>query len=115
MVSGRDTLYDLLLRAAETAGTVQAIADAMDMSLSALIRGAKSASMSTDACLRLSEVIGVDPSLVLSLVGKADTAKRIERLYGKPRGPLTADDRALLALHPAAKAHLRRLVDGLRS
>lgn len=106
------TLEDLVARGVEQQfDTLQAIADAMEMSLSAFSRGVKLRQLSVDSCLRLAEVLGEPPSFILDLAGKAETARRIERLYGGQQHPLSTDDRFFVALPSPAKRQLRRVVE----
>jgi len=85
-------------------GGYQAIADASGLSLSALLRGMKHENvLGTDALVALAAVLGQRPDVVLRAAGKRATATRLVAAYGRPTAPLTAIDRALVALPPAQK------------
>ena len=106
-------LYAIIRRAAKRLGTAQKLAAVADLSLSAMLRGAKTGRLNTDSLLRIAEAGGEDPTALLVAAGKGDAARRIQRLYGKPTAPLSADERQLLALDDEAKRQLCRLIDGL--
>lgn len=108
-------LYRLILRASERFGTSQRLADAAGVSLSHMLRGAKAGQLGTDALLAIAEASGEDPNALLAASGKGDVASRIERLYGKPRAGLSADDRVLIDLPDDTKRHLRRVLETLRA
>lgn len=66
-------------------GTMQKIADAVGMSLSAFSRGVKQeGTLSPLNCLRLAAAFGLPGSKVLNLAGKHELSDLIERLYGAP-------------------------------
>jgi acetyl-CoA carboxylase alpha subunit len=109
----RSPLYPLVLRASARVGTSQRLAELVGMSLSAMLRGAKTGQLSTDAMLAIAEVGGVDPLPLLRAAGKRATADRIQRLFGPAQPALTADERRLLALADEEKRQLCRLIKGL--
>lgn len=90
--------------------TASALATAIGMSLSAFQRGVKGGSLGVDKCLLLAEQAGADPSEVLRLAGKGETATIIERLYVQDGPHLSAVDRELVALPLGAKRQMLRLV-----
>ena len=95
-------------------GTAGAVANMIGMSLSAFSRGVRNeGTLSELNLLRLSKAVGESPDTVLRLADKDEVADLIRDQYGEPREPLSDEDRALLALHPAIKRHLLRLVEGL--
>jgi hypothetical protein len=106
-------LYALVARASEHVGGRTQLAKVINYPLSTLGRGARTGSLSTDVLLAIAEAGGVDPTELLTAAGKIETARRIQRLYGKPRPGLSNDERALLALDGESKRQLRRLIDGL--
>lgn len=113
MKTTRSPLYSLVLRAAGTMGNGQRLADAIGVSLSAMLRGAKTGRLSTDTLLTIAEVAGENPGALLTAAGKGKTARRIQRLYGTSRAPRTEFDRRLLALPLETKRQMLRLVDAL--
>jgi hypothetical protein len=80
----RSPLYPLVLRASARVGTSQRLAELVGMSLSAMLRGAKTGQLSTDSMLAIAEQGGVDPLVLLRAAGKGDAADRIHRLFGPP-------------------------------
>ncbi len=106
-------LYRIVLRAAKRTGTAQQLATDAGVSLSALLRGAKTGKLSTDTLLAIAEAGGEDPRPLLRAAGKGATADRLTRMFGTVARPLTTDERALLALSDGAKRQLCRIVDGL--
>jgi hypothetical protein len=100
-------------QAGANVGTASRLAQLCDVSLSAMLRGAKTGHLSAEVLLAIAEHGGVEAGALLIAAGKGETAKRIERLYGPTRAPLTDDETALLALDRDSKRQLRRLVDGL--
>lgn len=95
-------------------GTGKAVADLIEMSLSAFLRGVnREGTLSVENCLKLAEAVGESPSRVLQLAGKGQVAALIERLYGATRAPLSALDRQFVALDIPTKRHLVRLVRDL--
>lgn len=109
----RPHLYALVQQASDRVGGRTRLAKTIDYPLSTLGRGARDGSLSSDVLLAIAEAGGVDPTELLMAAGKIATARRIQRLYGKPRPSLTDDERALLALDQESKRQLRRLIDGL--
>ena len=95
-------------------GAAQRIAETLDMSLSALLRGTALGTLSTENCLRLAEAYALPPSKVLRMAGKGAVATRIEGLYGAPT-PTTmlASDRRRLDRWRALDASDQRLLDRL--
>jgi hypothetical protein len=82
----------------------QGIADAVGISFSALLRGMKHQHvLSVETLLRLADVIGQRPDVVLRAAGRADVADLLTRLYGRPARPLDQVDRQLVALPTAKK------------
>lgn len=99
----------------ERYGTSHAVAELIGMSASAFSRGTHNeATLSVDNLLKLAEGTGESPTEVLRLAGKGELADRIERLYGPPRAPLSAQARALLALDPTVQRQLLQLVATLQ-
>jgi hypothetical protein len=91
--------------------TASALAEAIGMSVSALLRGVESGSLGVDKLLKLADLAGANPSDVLTLAGKAETAALIERLYKVDgRHVLTSVDRELVALPTAVKRRAAALV-----
>ena len=91
--------------------TANAVADLIPMSLSAFTRGVRNENtLNVENCLLLAEAVGEDPLKVLRLAGKDSVADVIERNFGAPRAPLSAQDRALLDLDLPVKQQLLRLV-----
>lgn len=109
----KPTLYDLVLRASKRLGTSQALADACELALSSMMRGAKTNHLSSDSLFAIAEMGGEDPLELLRAAGKGATASRILRLFGPPRPAFTAYERRLLALDEDSKRQLCRLIDGL--
>ncbi len=92
-------------------GTAQALADALDMTLSAFLRGVKQGTLNIENCLRLAALVGENPTKILTLAGKADIAKLIESLYGSAAAPtLSEQDHQLLSLSDGVKRKLLGLV-----
>lgn len=105
------TLATLVARARPAFGTYSAIAHAVGVSPSALLRGMKGeAALGAEALIKLAEVIGESPDAVLRAAGKRETADRLVRLYDTPPKPLSDVDRALVALSPAKKRGLLAVV-----
>ncbi len=101
------TLARLVNRAKPAFGSYRAIGEAAGISESALIRAVKNDRvLGTDKLLALAEAIGASPTTVLRACGKHETAELLERLYGTPPVPLSAVDRALVALPAARKRAL---------
>lgn len=95
-------------------GTATAIADGIEMSLSAFSRLVRNEdTLGVHSCLLLAEFSGESPSKILALAGKGDTAALIERLYGDQHQSLSALDRALVDLDAETKRQLLRLVETL--
>jgi hypothetical protein len=79
-----ESFKDFIERWIDRYGTAQALADAIDMSLSAFSRGVRNAgTLGVESLLRLAEQTGEDPSKVLRIAGKGDVARLIEQLYGR--------------------------------
>jgi len=118
------TLYDAVMAAAKRAGFAgvtgktrginAALAAAVGLSQSALVRGLKDRRVSVETLLRLAEVTGQPPARFLELAGKGDTARLIERMFGPARAPLSAQDQTLIGYSADIKRQLIRLVDGLQ-
>lgn len=74
-------------------------------------------SFNIENCLKLADATGESPSVVLRAAGKQEVADLIERLYGKSRPGLGANERELLdewdALTPRARHAFRELLDDL--
>jgi len=104
----------LLRRLRKPYGTVRAFADALGIEPSRVSRGQP---FDVRGCLKLAQLTGENPSVVLRAAGKADIATLIEAQYGTPAPKPTPDERELLAaLHAIPEAHTRRLlVDVARS
>lgn len=91
--------------------TASAVAEAIGMSVSAFLRGVDAGSLGVDNLLKLADIAGANPSEVLALAGKAETAALIERLYKvEGRQVLTSVDRELVALPTAVKRRAADLV-----
>lgn len=102
----------LLAPIREAHGGYQDIAAATGISLSAIVRATKrDGVLGTMALLQLSEAIGESPSKVLRAGGKADVADILRRLYPGETQPLSALDRALVALPVAKKRAVLELLD----
>lgn len=70
-------------------GSQTALGKAIDISASRLSRVIQGQhSLEVVNCLRLAEVTGESPSVVLRAAGKADVADLIERMYGDAREPI---------------------------
>lgn len=79
--------------------TNQDLATRMNVTLSALLRGLKAGTLSTENCLKLAELYGDDPGHILRLSAKHETANLLERLYGRgDQVRLTAQQRGVLEL-----------------
>jgi hypothetical protein len=107
-------LYALVRQAADKVGNATQLAKLVGVSLSAMLRGAKNQQLSADVLLAIAEYGALEPGAILHAADKGDTARRLVRLYGKPQAPLTADDRALLALDAESKRQLLRIVTTIR-
>lgn len=95
-------------------GTARAVAALIPMSESAFSRGVRNeGTLSEENLLRLAEAVGDNPLEVLRIAGKGAVADIIERQFGKPRAPLSATDRALLALPDDAKQQMLIFVRNL--
>lgn len=104
-------LYRFVIALIPRFGTAQALADALDMSLSAFLRGAKHGTLGIENCLRLAQLAGEHPSKVLALAGKKDVATLIESLYGPAAATTLSDtDHRLLGLPDGVKRRLLQLV-----
>ena len=105
------TLMDALIA---REGTAQKLAEAIDMSPTAILRAAhQQFTLNVENCLRLAAHAGEDPLKVLRLAGKESQAALLENLFGNSRPAITDMDRQLLALPSGVKKHLLRLVAGL--
>ena len=68
-------------------GSQTALGNAIGLSPTRISRVLKGdgCSLEVISCLRLAEVTGESPTVILRAAGKWDVAELIERLYGKPR------------------------------
>jgi hypothetical protein len=110
--------YPIVMRAAKRLGSATALAEAAGLTVSAMLRCAKGhnrLTLGAESCLSIAEVSGENPSALLRAAGKGEVADRIERLYGPPRPPLSADERALLALDEETKRRVRELIEYIKS
>jgi hypothetical protein len=108
---------ELLNRAVATFPNRSAFAKAMGLNASRLSRALNTGDFPFNVanCLRLAQVSGESPSVVLRAAGKGDIADLIEALYGRDRNELlSAEERALLdqwrRLDPNARAGLHALL-----
>ena len=71
-------------------GSQTALGNAIGLSPTRISRVLKGdgCSLEVISCLRLAEVTGESPTVILRAAGKWDVAELIERLYGKPRPQL---------------------------
>lgn len=98
----------------EKHGAAQPIAEELDISLSALLRGVQVGTLSTENCLRLAEAYALRPSEVLQVAGKGEIATLIEGLYGKPiPTTILASDRRRLDRWRALDAADQHILDRL--
>lgn len=92
------TFRALLKRLRKYYPTVRAFADALDIDPSQLSRAMGEGGQPFDirGCLRLAQVTGENPTLVLRAAGKADIAALVEELYGPSHALLTPEQQQLL-------------------
>jgi len=104
----------LLRRLRKPYGSVKAFADALGIEPS---RVSRATPFDVRGCLKLAQLTGENPSVVLRAAGKGDIATLIEQQYGAPAPKPGLDERELAeALHAIPEARTRRLlVDVARS
>lgn len=92
-------------------GTATAIAEGIDMSLSAFSRLVRNEdTLGVHSCLLLARFAGESPVKVLTLAGKGATADLAQELFGSENQPLSAIDRQLIGLDPDLKREILRVV-----
>jgi hypothetical protein len=87
--------------------SVRAFADALGIDASRISRGTP---FDVRGCLRLAQLTGEDPTLILRAAGKSDIAALIESLYGTSRPQLSADQRAMLTAYQQLSVEKRPTV-----
>lgn len=92
------TFRALLKRLRKHYPTVRAFAAALEMDPSHLSRAMGEGGQPFDirGCLRLAQVTGENPTVVLRAAGKADIATLVEELYGPSHALLTPEQQQLL-------------------
>jgi plasmid maintenance system antidote protein VapI len=80
-------LRQIIAEAVGRFGSQTALGNAIGLSPTRISRVLKGdgCSLEVISCLRLAEVTGESPTVILRAAGKWDVAELIERLYGKPR------------------------------
>lgn len=82
------------------------VAKAIRITNSAFIRAMRDNALGLESCLRLAHHFGLAPTRVLTAADKDEDDRLLRALYGEPDAPLSADDRALVALDAGVKAAL---------
>jgi hypothetical protein len=94
-------------------GTWRALAQAIDMTESGLIRGVKKGTLNVANLVRLAEVAEEPPLTILRMAGKQQEAAILERAFGTGSATLKPSERKLLELWGKLESGDRAYVTGL--